>query len=322
MSGWRATVARTGPVVDHGRMSESSVDQWRAVFDIVVTFANGGGLNAEGFRVDVPTEQVDADAVARLFVRQLGLTMVDTAEVANLRVVREAHKNPPPAPKAADGRRRTVELSHPIRDGLVTYPGLPAPRISDHLSWDASHAIYGPGTEFQIGRIELVTNTGTYLDTPAHRHREGADLSGVGLDRLADLPGTLVRVTGATSRAIDAALFAPFDVAGRAVLVETGWSRHFGGDAYGTGHPYLTEAAADWLVEQGAALVGIDSLNIDDTADPARPVHTALLGAGIPVVEHLRGLDQLPIDGFRFTAAPPLIEGLGTFPVRAFATID
>ncbi|MER5863681.1 cyclase family protein [Kitasatospora sp. NPDC002040] len=303
-------------------MSESSLDQWRAVFDIEITFSNGGGLSAEGFRVDVPTEQVDDATVANLFVRQLGLTMVGGADVANLRVIREAHKNPASTPKAPGTRRRTVELSHPIRDGLITYPGLPAPHIEDHLSWAASHASYGPGTEFQIGRIEMVANTGTYLDTPAHRHRDGADLSGVGLDRLADLPGLLVRVTGAAARAIDAAAFAPFDLAGRAVLVETGWSGHFGTEAYGTGHPYLTAAAADFLVQQGAVLVGIDSLNIDDTADLARPAHTALLSAGIPIVEHLRGLDQLPVDGFRFTAAPPLIEGMGTFPVRAFATID
>jgi arylformamidase len=317
-------VVISGALDDDQRMSASpSSDQWRAVFDIAVTFSDGGELRAAGFRVDVPAEQVDGDTVAQLFIRQLALTMVAGAEVANLRMVREAHRNPASAPVAVGTAARTmVELSHPIRDGLVTYPGLPAPRIGDHLSWEASHAVYGPGTEFQIGRIEMVTNTGTYLDTPSHRHRGSTDLSGLALDRLADLPGVLVRVTGAASRAIDAALFAPFDVAGRAVLVETGWSQHFGTEAYGTGHPYLTKAAADWLVDQGAALVGIDSLNIDDTTDPARPVHTALLAAGIPVVEHLRGLDQLPVDGFRFTATPPLIEGLGTFPVRAFATID
>ncbi|MEV6956898.1 cyclase family protein [Streptomyces sp. NPDC051183] len=303
-------------------MSESSRQQWRAVFDISITFSNGGGLRSEGFRVDLPAEQADADTVAKLFIRQLGLTMVDSADVSNLRVIQEAHKNPVGAAEPQGGRRRLVELSHVIRDGLVTYPGLPAPRIGDHLGWEASHATYGPGTEFQIGRIDMVANTGTYVDTPAHRHRDGADLSGVGLDRLADLPGLLVRVSGTASRAIDAALFAPFDLAGRAVLIETGWSRHFGTEAYGSGHPYLTEAAARWLVEQGAALVGIDSLNIDDSADPARPVHTVLLGAGIPVVEHLCRLDQLPVDGFRFTAAPPMVEGMGTFPVRAFAAIE
>jgi kynurenine formamidase len=322
MSEWRSALVITGPLVDHQQMSESPQDQWRAVFDITITFSNGGGLSADGFRIDLPTAQTDSDTVAQLFIRQLGLTMVDAADVANLQVIQEPHKNPAGTPTPAGARRTMVELSHTIRDGLVTYPGLPTPRIGDHLSWEASHAIYGPGTEFQMGRIDMVSNTGTYLDTPAHRHRDGVDLSGLGLDRLVDLPGVLVRVTGSTSRAIDAALFAPFDVAGKAVLVETGWSRHFGTEAYGTGHPYLTKAAADWLVDQGAALVGIDSLNIDDTTDAARPVHTALLSAGIPVVEHLHGLDQLPITNFRFTATPPLIEGMGTFPVRAFATLD
>lgn len=221
--------------------------------------------------------------------------------------------------------RRLVDLSHVISDGLVTYPGLPAPIISDHLSREASRSRYAPGTEFQIGRIDMVANTGTYLDTPAHRFEGGHDLSGVDLARVADLPGLLVLAAGRAARAIDAEFvstaLARHEVKGAAVLVQTGWDRHFGTSAYGTGHPFLGADAAAWLVEAGAALVGIDSLNIDDTADGTRPVHTALLGAGIYVVEHLTGLAALPRTGFRFFAVPPRVAGMGTFPVRAFAVV-
>jgi len=221
--------------------------------------------------------------------------------------------------------RRLVDLSHVISDGLVTYPGLPAPVIRDHLSREASRSHYAPGTEFQIGRIEMVANTGTYLDTPAHRFEGKHDLSGVDLARVADLPGLLVPAAGRTARAIDAgaisAALAGHEVEGAAVLVQTGWDRHFGTAAYGSGHPFLTADAAAWLVEAGAALVGIDSLNIDDTADGSRPVHTALLGVGTYVVEHLTGLGALPRAGFRFFAVPPRVAGMGTFPVRAFAVV-
>lgn len=215
--------------------------------------------------------------------------------------------------------RRLVELSHPIRHGMVTYPGLPGPAISEHLTREASRSHYGPGTEFSIGRIELVSNTGTYLDTPFHRFAEGKDLGATPLASVADLDGVLLRTT---ERAIGAAHFSALDVRGRAVLVHTGWARHFGTEAYASGAPFLTRDAAEWLVEQGAALLGIDSINVDDRADAARPVHTLLLAAGIPIVEHMRGLEELPPSGFRFHAAPPLIEGMGTFPVRAYAVVE
>lgn len=218
--------------------------------------------------------------------------------------------------------RRLVELSHVIRAGMVTYPGLPGPEIRDHLSREASRAHYAPGCEFQIGRIEMVSNTGTYVDTPFHRYANGADLARVPLDRLVDLQGLVVRVEPAAGRAIDRSTFAPLDVAGKAVLVHTGWDRHWGTEQYGRGHPFLTADAAAWLVVSGAALVGIDSLNIDDTGDGTRPVHSALLGAGIPVVEHLTGLEQLPLEGFRFHAPPPRVEGMGTFAIRAFAVVS
>jgi kynurenine formamidase len=168
----------------------------------------------------------------------------------------------------------------------------------------------------------MVANTGTYLDTPFHRLADGSDLAAVGLQSLADLDGIVVRVTDAAARAIDRELLLPHAVRGRAVLLHTGWDRHWGTQAYGAAAPFLTRAGAVWLAEQGAALVGIDSVNIDDTGDRSRPAHTVLLGAGIPVVEHLCGLDQLPPRGFRFHAAPPRIRGMGTFPVRAYAVID
>jgi kynurenine formamidase len=214
-----------------------------------------------------------------------------------------------------------VELSHVVRDGMITYPGLPAPEIGDHLTREASRSHYGPGTEFHIGRISMVANTGTYVDTPFHRFAQGADLASLELSRVADLDGVVVRVLGSGTRVVDRNELVPHRVAGRAVLIHTGWDRHWGTERYGRGHPYLTADAAAWLAEQGAALVGIDSLNIDDTDDLARPAHTTLLGAGIPIVEHLGGLDQLPEKGFRFHAAPVAVEGMGSFPVRAYAVL-
>lgn len=212
-----------------------------------------------------------------------------------------------------------VDLSHRIADGTVTYRGLPGPRICDFWSRAESAALYDDGSTFQIGRIDMIANTGTYLDTPFHRYEAGDDLSAIALDRLAGLPGLVVR---SDAMAIDADVFAGLDLAGRAVLVHTGWDRHWGSDAYFADHPFLTEAAARLLVDRGAALVGIDSHNIDDTRVPRRPVHTVLLGAGVLIVEHLTNLGALPRNGFRFTAAPPKIAGMGTFPVRAFATLD
>jgi kynurenine formamidase len=203
---------------------------------------------------------------------------------------------------------------------MITYPGLPGPELSDYLPRKASPARYGPGTEFHIGHISMVANTGTYLDSPFHRFAGATDVAGLPLHSVADLDGVVVRV-GARRRAIDRDALAAYDVAGRAVLVHTGWDRYWGSERYGTKHPFLTAAAADCLVEQQAGLVGIDSLNIDDTSGPSRPVHTALLAAGIPIVEHLCGLGQLPPSGFRFHAAPPPVVGIGSFPVRAYAVM-
>jgi kynurenine formamidase len=217
---------------------------------------------------------------------------------------------------------RFIDLSHEISDGLVTYPGLPAPQIDEYLTRESSRARYAPGTEFSIGRITMVANTGTYLDTPFHRFADGFDLTGLKLEQLVDLDGVLVRVVGASERAVGTDRFTGLDVNGKAVLIHTGWDRHWATPEYGVGHPFLTADAAAWLAEHGAAIVGIDSLNIDDGADGARPAHTTLLRAGIPIVEHLTGLDQLPTTGFRFTAVPARVAGMGTWPVRAYAVID
>jgi kynurenine formamidase len=225
-----------------------------------------------------------------------------------------------PSGTPGSGQRRLVDLSHQIHHGMVTYPGLPGPEISDYLPREASPARYGPGTQFHIGRISMVANTGTYLDSPFHRFAGATDVAGLPLHSVADLDGVVVRID-AGRRAIDRDALTSYDVRGRAVLVHTGWDRHWGTERYGTGNPFLTAAAADWLVEQQAGLVGIDSVNIDDTSGPSRPVHTALLAAGIPIVEHLCGLDKLPPSGFRFHAAPPQVVGIGTFPVRAYAVV-
>jgi kynurenine formamidase len=217
---------------------------------------------------------------------------------------------------------RLVDLSHAIHDGLVTYPGIAPPRVGAELTHEASRARYAPGTEFHIGRIEMATNTGTYLDTPFHRFRDGFDLAALPLEAVAELPGLVIDAL-AGRRGIEAGeLPPPGELAGRAVLLRTGWSRHFGTPAYAEGHPFLTAAAAQRLVAAGAALVGIDSLNVDDSAGGERPVHTALLAARIPIVEHLTRLDALPRTGFRFFAVPVKVRGLGSFPVRAFARLD
>ncbi|HEU0012730.1 MAG TPA: cyclase family protein [Longimicrobium sp.] len=213
---------------------------------------------------------------------------------------------------------RLVDLSHTIEHGTVTLKGFPAPIICDYLSREASRARYAEGTEFHIGRIDMIANTGTYLDSPFHRYADGRDLAELPLEWLADLEGVVVRNSG---RAIDADVFAGLEVRGRAVLVHTGHAAHWGSDAYFERHPFLTRAAAEHLRDAGARLVGVDSLNIDDTDDGARPVHTVLLGAEIPIVEHMRGLEQLPDAGFRFYAVPVKVKAFGTFPVRAFAQV-
>ena len=213
-----------------------------------------------------------------------------------------------------------IDLSHPIADGTITYPGLPGPVISDHLSREASRERYAEGFEFQIGRIDMVANTGTYLDTPFHRFADGHDLAGLDLARVAAVSGVLIEASGVQE--VDASFLDGQDVTGCAALVHTGWSQHWGTEFYGdASHSFLGQAAAELLVERGAAAVGIDSVNIDDTRTGDRPIHTALLDAQIPIIEHLRGLAALSGRPFTFFAVPPAIVGMGTFPVRALALI-
>jgi arylformamidase len=222
---------------------------------------------------------------------------------------------------SAGAVRRLVDLSHPIESGMTTYPGLPAPLVTDFWSRESTRGRYAEGTTFQMGRIEMVANTGTYVDAPFHRFAEGADVASLSLEKLVDLPGVLVDATAPRDRGIEESFFAGLALRGRAVLVRTGWDAHWRTPRYGEGHPFVTRGAVELLVREGAALVGIDSLNIDDNADGTRPAHTLLLSAGIPIVEHLRGLDALPETGFRFSAIPPPVRGMGSFPVRAFAVV-
>lgn len=221
----------------------------------------------------------------------------------------------------SDSDKHLVDLSHTVEDGMVTYRGLPAPVITDFLAREASRKLYAEGTEFHIGRIDMVANTGTYLDSPFHRYADGADLSGLSLSQLADLEGVVVRVKNESARAVDATAFESVEVKDRAVLVHTGWDAHWRTERYFEGHPFLTRGAADALRDAGARLVGIDSYNIDDTADLARPAHSILLRAGIPIVEHMCNLGSLPESGFSFFAVPVKVKAFGTFPVRAFGLI-
>ncbi len=216
---------------------------------------------------------------------------------------------------------RFIDLSHVIEEGMITYPGLPGPVIRDYLSRDASKAHYAEGTAFQIGKIEMVANTGTYIDAPFHRYAAGADLSGFELSAIANLDGLMLRADPET-RAINRDLFRNHDLSGKAVLVHTGWDQHWRTDQYFENHPFLTRDAADYLSASEVALVGIDSLNIDDTQDGTRPAHTILLGADIPIVEHMCNLEALPASEFKFFAVPAAVKGMGSFPVRAFAIIE
>ncbi|HET7816797.1 MAG TPA: cyclase family protein [Sphingomicrobium sp.] len=215
-----------------------------------------------------------------------------------------------------------VDLSHVIEHGMTTYEGLPGPHICDYWARGDTVGRYDDGSTFQIGRIDMVANTGTYIDSPFHRFEDGADLAGLALDSLAGVPGVVVRRPFEQGPAVDTDAFGALGVGGKAVLIHTGWDRHWRTDSYARGHPFLTARAARLLADGGAVLVGIDSYNIDDTRTRSRPVHTTLLGAGTVICEHMRGLEQIPDDGFRFSAVPPKIRGMGSFPVRAYASIE
>ncbi|MEZ3161612.1 cyclase family protein [Microbacterium sp. BWT-B31] len=303
--------------------------EYRAHFDFLIRFANGGDLAGTGFRLDLPSHEADETTVGRLLVQHLGLALVDDVELRGLRVVEEPHRGSRGVETAqradAAAEASVVDLSHPIRAGLVTYPGLPAPVITPHLTREDSRARYAPGTEFAMDVITMIGNTGTYLDSPFHRYGDGVDLAGLDLASLVDLRTEVFHLEDAWTperRGIRAETLVDRDVRGAAVLLHTGWDRWFGQPEYAHGAPFLTGEGAQWLIDAGAALVGIDSLNIDDTESGGeRPAHTLLLAAGVHVVEHLTNLGALAPSGARFTAAPPAVEGFGTFPVRAFARL-
>jgi kynurenine formamidase len=216
---------------------------------------------------------------------------------------------------------KLIDLSHEVENGMITYKGLPAPIICDFLSREDSRKHYAEGTEFNIGKIEMVANTGTYVDSPFHRFADGIDLSELPLGSLANLEGLVVHVPE-EARAISAKVFVGLQIKDKAVLIHTDWSRHWRTDQYFEGHPFLTRDAAGFLAEAGAAFVGIDTYNIDDITDGTRPAHTILLGSRIPICEHMCGLENLPDSGFRFHAVPVKVKAFGTFPVRAYAVLD
>ncbi|MBI1877854.1 MAG: cyclase family protein [Chloroflexi bacterium] len=260
----------------------------RVKFDFEIDFTNGGGIQGQDFRLDIAGDDIaDKRQPINESSRHFGF----------------------------------VDLSHVIEHGLVTYKGLPAPIICDYLSREKSRELYEPGTEFQIGKIEMVANTGTYLDCPFHRYEHGKDLSEVGLDWLADLEGIVIRADYRKTLAIGPEFFKEKEIRGRAVLVHTGWDAHWNTERYFENHPYLTAEAAAYLQKVGARLVGIDSMNIDNTQGKSRPAHSILLNSEILIVEHLCNLDKLPDEGLVFSAIPPKFKGVGTFPVRALAKV-
>ena len=311
---------------DHIRLQD---EDHRVAFDFEIEFSNGGGLKGWDFRLDIDGPEVSDEVLGDYIVRDLRLLMVGTVKISNKKVFKERHKRtakPGPTGEVenrgiADKGRGLVDLSHAIHDGQITYPGLPAISIKDHLSHDAALGGYAEGVSFQIGRIDMVANSGTSIDAPYHRFPGTPDVAALPLASMADLQGIVVRLAGMAGKAVtrQALLPATEDVAGKAVLIETGWSARWGTPDYFAGHTYLTHDAAQYLRDRGVALVGIDSLNIDDTSDPSRPVHSLLLAAGIPIVENLANLHELPIDGFRFSAVPMRAVGMGAFPVRAWA---
>jgi kynurenine formamidase len=325
----RQEAVQTRPLAEqraprHPLLDSGIVTEYRAHFDAEVEFANGGRLTTEGFRLDLPGPDLSDEQIAELFVRHLGLALVGSVELREVEIVAEPHKGSrgvTSVPGAAQSGR-LVDLSHTISAGLVTYPGIPVPAVHPHLTREASRSHYAEGTEFALDVITLAGNTGTYLDSPYHRYADGADLADLQLETLVDLPLELFRLTDATERGIPATVFYDRELRGTAVLLHTGWDRHFGTPGYATGAPYLRGEAAAYLIKAGAALVGIDSINIDDAeTSRERPAHSQLLAAGLHVVEHLTNLAAVPPTGARFTAVPPKVREFGSFPVRAFARL-
>ena len=293
--------------------------QKRVKFDFEFYFTNGGSLKGEDFRLDIHGDDISDNELADYVIADLRLLMVGQTRILNKEIIAEAHKRKPI--NESGQRNRLIDLSHTIEDGLVTYKGLPAPIVCDYLSRENSRQFYEAGTEFQIGKIEMVTNTGTYLDCPFHRYEHGKDLSEVGLEAFTDLEGMVIRVPHTDTLAVTETHLQNYEIRNRAVLIHTGWDTFWNTETYYEHHPFLTAGAATYLRDYGVKLVGIDSHNIDDTTGKSRPVHTTLLGAEILIVEHLCNLSLLPTNGFTFSATPPKFKGVGTFPVRALAKI-
>lgn len=291
----------------------------RVKFDFEIYFTNGGNLKGEDFRLDITGIDISDKELADYIVDDLNLLMVGKVHIINKQVFNEPHKRKPIKP--ATSADLLIDLSHTIEDGLITYKGLPAPIICDYLSRDDSKQYYDEATEFQIGKIEMVTNTGTYIDCPFHRFENGKDISEMELENFAELDAVVISIPFSETLEITEDHLKNYEIRNKAVLIYTGWDIHWETDVYFENHPYLTKQAAEYLRECDVRLVGIDSVNIDNTSGKARPVHTTLLGAEILIVEHLCNLHLLPQEGFTFTAVPPKFKGVGTFPVRAFASI-
>jgi len=291
----------------------------RVKFDFEIEFTNGGGIQGQDFRLDINGDTISDKDLADYLVKDMRLLMVGQVRILNKEILTEKHNRQPI--NKLSSRSSFVGLSHIIEEGLVTYKGLPAPIICDYLSRKESREIYESGTEFQIGKIEMVSNTGTYIDCPFHRYEHGKDLSQVTIETFTDLNGIVIRADYKKTLAIDEAFFKEKEIRGRAVLVHTGWDVHWNTTEYFQNHPYLTEDAALYLQTCGVKLVGIDSMNIDNTQGKSRPVHSTLLANDILIVEHLCNLGDLPDEGFIFSAVPPKFKGVGTFPVRAMAKL-
>jgi len=291
----------------------------RVKFDFEIDFTNGGGIQGQDFRLDIAGDDISAQDLADYIVRDMRLLMVGEVRIFNKEIIAEPHKRRPIDQPSE--HPSLVDLSHTIQNGLITYKGLPAPVICDYLSREKSRELYAAGTEFQISKIEMVANTGTYIDCPFHRYEKGKDLAQVAIESCAGLDAIVIRASHRQTSAVDATFFREKEIRGRAVLVHTGWDMHWNTSRYFEDAPYLTEDAARYLQNCGARLVGIDSLNIDNIQDKSRPVHSILLKSEILIVEHLCNLGKLPDEGFTFDAIPPKFKGVGTFPIRALARL-
>ncbi|MDR3023492.1 cyclase family protein [Chryseobacterium sp.] len=292
----------------------------RVKFDFEIFFTNGGSIKGEDFRLDISGDDISDSALTDYIVEDMQLLMVGKVNILNKEILIERHKRKPIDESVAE--ELLIDLSHTIEDGLITYKGLPAPHICDYLSREQSKQNYDGDTSFQIGKIEMVTNTGTYIDCPFHRFADGKDMSQTVLKDFAQLDAVMIHIPFTETLKITEDHLKNREIRNKAVLIQTGWDRHWNTELYYQDHPYLTEQAAIYLRDCSVKLVGIDSHNIDDTAGRTRPVHTVLLGAGILIVEHLCNLSKLPAENFTFTAAPPKFKGVGTFPVRAFASVE